>query len=204
MKIRDAVFKVFPQAKLEHITALLDEGPKWGIDTDTELASWFAQLAHECVGFTHFEENLNYTNPGRLMQIFPRLFPTVDLATPYVRNPVKLANYIYGAHPKLGNRGRDTQDGWDYRGRGATMLTGRANYTAAEADLSLPLVLYPDLALQPDISATIAGWFWKTNGLDAFDDDTDTRAETRIINGGYLGALDRQHNLDALLAALAL
>lgn len=56
-------------------------------------------------------------------------------------------------------------DGAKYRGRGYVQMTGRANYERAATKLGLPLVLDPDIALQPDIAARIMrqgmleGWF---------------------------------------------
>lgn len=58
-------------------------------------------------------------------------------------------------------------DGELFRGRGYVQITGRFNYTRADRELKLlgALVLQPEMALEPDIAASImvrgmsAGWF---------------------------------------------
>lgn len=71
-------------------------------------------------------ENLTYTSTARLRAVWPKRFPTDASAAPYVRNPRALANKVYGNRADLGNGGGD--DGYNFRGRGLGMITGRANY----------------------------------------------------------------------------
>ena len=66
-----------------------------------ELPDFLGQILHESVMLERLEENLNYTTPQRLMQVWPKRFPTVESAVPYVRQPQKLANFVYGS--RLGN-----------------------------------------------------------------------------------------------------
>lgn len=74
---------------------------------------------------------------------------------------------IEGARPskarELGNL--MPGDGAKYAGRGYVQLTGRTNYARAQEKLGVPLVDYPDLAMEPDLAAQIMrkgmeeGWF---------------------------------------------
>lgn len=83
-------------------------------------------------------------------------------------------------------------DGARYCGRGYVQMTGKANYARAAAELGLPLVLDPDLALQPEIAARIMrhgmqeGWFtgkrFETY-LPATADIHQFTNARRIING---------------------
>lgn len=84
-------------------------------------------------------------------------------------------------------------DGAKYHGRGYIQLTGRANYSKAQAELGLPLLENPDLALRPDVAAKIMrlgmseGWFTGKSLRDYLRDRPETReqfkAARRVING---------------------
>lgn len=82
-------------------------------------------------------------------------------------------------------------DGRRYKGRGPIQLTGRNNYRAAGRDLGLSLEAHPDLAARHDVGWRIAGWYWRTRGLNAYADRGDFRGVTYRINGGYNGWDDR-------------
>ena len=188
-----------PRAPRAWLEALADEMPRWQIDTATEIASFVAQLAHESVELTRLQENLNYS-AERLMQVWPKRFPTMELARAYARNPQKLANFVYSG--RMGNGPAESNDGWRYRGRGPIQLTGRNNYRACGEGIGAPLLEHPDLLLTPTAGIRSACWYWVSRGLDALDDDTDVRAETRAVNGGTHGLLDRQRYFDIAFAAL--
>lgn len=188
---------VLPQAPAEWLEALIDEAPKWGIDTDTEMASFAAQLAHESAEFTRLEESLSYS-AQRLMQVWPTRFPTIEAAIPYASRPERLANSVYAF--RLGNGSPDTGDGWFFRGRGPIQITGRRNYSQCAAGIGRPVDRQPELLLDPRTGIRSACWFWKVHGLDLHDDDQDVRAETRLINGGEHGLAARQTYFDRLIA----
>lgn len=191
--------QIMPSAPTRWLEALVDEAPKWGIDTDTEMASFAAQLAHESVEFTRLEESLNYS-VGRLMQVWPRRFPTIEDASLYARQPERLANFVYAS--RLGNGSQASGDGWYFRGRGPIQITGRRNYTRCALALGQPVDQQPDLLLTPRIGILSACWFWKVNGLDLHDDDLEVRAETRLVNGGEHGLAQRQAYFDKLIVEL--
>lgn len=105
------------------LEAILDEGQRRSLSVQ-HLAAILAESHHETGGAMQpLEENLNYS-AKRLTQVWPSRFPTLAAAQPYVNNPRKLANKVYG--DRLGNVGQD--DGWLYRGRGLAQITGKANY----------------------------------------------------------------------------
>lgn len=187
------------------LEAALVEMPKWGIDTNEEMSSFLAQVAHESDQFTRLVENLNYSAP-RLMEIWPRRFPTLDIAMLYSRSPEKLANFVYNdasradGH-KLGNT--RLGDGWRFRGRGPIQITGRTNYGLCATGIGFPLIDDPDLLVRdPGAGIRSACWLWKTKGLDALDDDSDVAPETRLVNGGVAGLALRQSYFDKLKSAL--
>ena len=114
------------------------------IDTPRRVRHFMAHLHHESMGFRRLEENLNYTTPERLCAVWPKRFPTVQAAAPYVRNPRALAEKVYGG--RMGNV--RPGDGWRHRGGGLIMLTGRDNYARAQSWSGLPLLEQPELLRQ--------------------------------------------------------
>lgn len=79
-------------------------------------------------------------------------------------DPKAFFNKAYGG--VLDNTGPN--DGWLYRGRGLTGITGKSNYAAADKALGLngALVKNPDLLLDPDIDRRSAVWYYKNAGAD--------------------------------------
>lgn len=111
-------------AQVAGLTAILAEAERRKTPRQ-HLAYMLATAFHETGGkMQPVRENLNYTSAARIKQTWPTRFPTVQSAQPYVRQPQKLANKVYGG--RLGNTGPN--DGWTYRGDGLPQLTGKANF----------------------------------------------------------------------------
>jgi len=106
----------------------------------------------------------------------------------------------YEGRKDLGNT--QPGDGKRYKGRGPIQLTGRANYRKAGQALGLDLEGKPEQASQPEVGFRVAGWFWKSHGLNELADKGDFRAITRRINGGLNGLESRQKYYDNALKAL--
>jgi len=167
---------------------------RFGIEGTTELASFFAQVAHESGLLSVFEENLNYSATG-LASTWPSRFKGPDgkpnvKAMSLARKPQMIANEVYAN--RMGNGSQSTNDGWNFRGRGPIQITGKSNYRDLSNVLEVDLVGDPSKLLLPHYGALSACWFWETRGLDRFDDDKDVKSETRIINGGAIGLKHRQ------------
>lgn len=102
-----------------------------------------------------------------------------------------LAKYDTGHLAKaLGNTPQADGDGQRYKGRGFVQLTGLANYRKASTKLGIDLVSNPELAMQPDVAASIAvigmteGWFTgKSNDSYMSYVSADYLNARRIING---------------------
>lgn len=95
----------------------------------------------------------------------------------------------YEGRQDLGNT--EPGDGRKFKGRGLIMITGRANYAKAGADLGLDLVGHPEQAAEPATAARVAAWYWKTRGLNSLADAGKFDSITRKINGGLNGKADR-------------
>src|SRR6266481_4067159 len=113
---------------------------RFDITDRRRAAAFLAQVAHESSELTHLIENLSYS-AARLIQVWPRRFPTLKKARTYERNPEKLANYVYAS--RLGNGDEASGDGWRYRGRGLIQLTGRSNYASCSTATGIDLLQSP-------------------------------------------------------------
>jgi predicted chitinase len=93
-------------------------------------------------------------------------------------------------------------DGSRFKGRGPIQLTGRANYRTAGQALGVDLESNPRLAATPEVGFRVAGWFWRSHGLNELADIGDMRTITKRINGGLSGLADRLHHYQRARAAL--
>jgi putative chitinase len=176
--------------------SLLDE---YQINTPKRVAAFLAQCGHESGGFVFVTENLNYSASG-LMRVFPKYFPTLELAKQYERNPRKIASRVYAN--RMGNGDEASAEGFAYRGRGILQLTGKDNYFWFGASLDLTPQQASEYLETFEGAAQSACWFWETNKLNRFVDGNDFKGLTRAINGGYIGLADREHHYDIALAML--
>lgn len=172
------------------------------INTLSRKAAFIAQASHESRGFARLEEDLWYTSPQRIRELWPARVSTFAEAADLLRRPQALANRVYSN--RLGNGDEASGDGWFYRGRGLFQLTGRANYVAAGEGLGVDYKVEPGLVAQPADAAFTAAWYWAVRGLNALADNGDIDAITRRINGpGMVGADERRTAFDKALRVLA-
>lgn len=172
-----------------------------GITTREEMANFMAQLGHESGGFTQMEEGFRYTQGIQQIPV-EYAHREGDAALEAARrralagHPEELARLMYGG--RMGND--DVADGYLYRGRGYTQLTGESNYRDAGRALGLDLVDSPGLAAERDTAQRIALWYWEQRVPQAQRDDVS--AATEAINGGTNGLADRLDRYDAWHALL--
>lgn len=135
------------QQQVDGQSAILDEAERRR--APLILAAYALATAHHETGgtFGPVTENLNYTSASRIRAVWPKRFPTLASAEPYVKNPRGLAGAVYGNRKDLGNT--SPEDGWHFRGRGLAQITGRANYTKWGLEAS------PDDALKLTVAARI-------------------------------------------------
>jgi len=162
--------------------------PDYGIDTPQRVAAFLAQCAHESGNFVFLKENLNY-KWASLRKVFPKYFPTDELAQAYEKQPERIANRIYGS--RMGNGDEASGDGFRYCGRGLIQLTGRNNYDAFAESIETPVEQVPAYLETFEGAVQSACWFWETNNLNQFADADDIKTMTRRINGGFIGLEDR-------------
>ena len=135
------------------------------------------------------------------MRLWPKRFPTLEIANQYARNPRKIANKVYGG--RMGNRDEASGDGYRFRGRGCIQLTGYSNYFHAGKACGVDFVKEPDLVATPKYAALTAGWFWSTHGCNELAVQGNWLALTKRINGGTIGLDDRIKHTQLALAEFA-
>lgn len=176
---RDVYRNSFARAGVLEASGLLDHPRR--------LAHFLAQVCHETGGLALLVESLRYRSADRLTAVWPRYFPTRAAAAPYVDQPEKLANYVYGG--RMGNV--QAGDGWRFIGRGLLQITGREHYANVGRALGIDLVGQPFLAASDRYALPVALEIWRTKGCMAHADADDLLRVTKAINGGLNGLEDR-------------
>lgn len=184
----------------EWVDALNETFSRFNITTNNQKAMFIGQCSHECGNFRILEENLNY-RAATLMKLWPKRFPTQEIANGYEKNAKRIANNVYSN--RMGNRDESSGDGYRFRGRGCIQLTGHANYFHCGKALGVDFVANPDLVATPKYASLSAGWFWSTHNCNAPADALDFAKVTKIINGGLIGLADREKHVREALSVLS-
>jgi putative chitinase len=162
--------------------------PDYDIDTPQRVSAFLAQCAHESGGFRFLKENLNY-KAASLRKVFPKYFPSDELASAYANKPEMIANRVYGG--RMGNGDEHSGDGFKYCGRGLIQLTGKSNYQNFADSIETAVEDIPEFLATFEGAVQSACWFWESNNLNQFADKGDILTMTKRINGGTIGLSDR-------------
>jgi putative chitinase len=174
---------------------------RFEINTPARIAGFVAQCRVESTDFMRLEENLRYTRPERLQQVFPIRVPSIrDAAQLVAAGPQAIANRVYS--DKNGNGDEASGDGWRYRGRGLIQLTGRNEYSDAATELGRPYLEQPDLVATPEDACLTAAWYWHVNKCNVLADSAQWGAITRAVNGRAMleAALRAQYSEEGVRA----
>jgi putative chitinase len=185
------------------IAQIPDTASKFQINTPLRLAHFLAQCGHESGGFRATQENLNYSAKG-LNGIFKKYFPTEAAATPYARQPEKIASKVYAN--RMGNGNEASKEGFKFRGRGYIQLTGKENYTSFGKSINEDICSNPD-KVAVNYALLSAAWFFNKNGLHKIADegssDVVVTKITKRVNGGTIGLADRIKHFKEYFALLS-
>src|SRR3954463_11211330 len=162
------------------------------------IAHVMAQISHECGAGHEVTENLSYS-ALRMTKVWPGRFPSVASAQPYARNPRALANKVYNG--RMGNA-LGSDDGWNFRGRGASQTTGREGYARLAKATGLDVLNHPDLVNDPQRFLECGVADFVLCGSLPFAKADDVVNVTRRLNGGTVGLAQRQAWLAKWKAAL--
>lgn len=190
---------VVPTAPMYWLIALAEAMPKFAINNISREAAFIGQVRHESQELTRFQENLNYSNPERIVNIFRGHFDLdhdrvadpdeIEFARKYAMNPKALANRAYAG--RLGNGDEASGDGWRYRGRGPIQITFRDNYRLYGEAIGEDLVNKPDDLLIPRTGAAASCAYFQVNGCNELADVSNIAAITKKINPGMAGLIER-------------
>lgn len=162
--------------------------PDYDITSVARVAAFMAQTAHESGGYKALKENLNY-RAVTLRKVFPKYFPSDDIANAYAQKPEMIANRVYGG--RMGNGDEHSGDGFRYCGRGLIQLTGKDNYTRFAESIETSVEELPEFLATFEGAIQSACWFWEVNNLNQWADSSDMLTLTKRINGGTIGLEDR-------------
>lgn len=188
-----------PAAPYQH---LVNSKNLSNITSFTRLAHFLAQVAHESGNFKLVYENLRYSASG-LLKVFPKYFPTQELANRYAMQPQMIGNRVYAN--RMGNGNEASGEGYLFRGRGYLQLTGKSNYQLFSQYVGERCDQVPDL-VATKYPMDSALWFFDRNKLwslcDASTPESVT-AVTRRVNGGTHGLADRQAKFKTFISLLS-
>ncbi|QIH37878.1 glycoside hydrolase family 19 protein [Flavobacterium sp. Sr18] len=153
------------------------------IPTNEALAHFMGQISHETADFTADTENLNYS-AAALQITFKKYFPTPESAALYARQPQKIANKVYAN--RMGNGDITTNDGFNFRGRGALQLTGKANYKAFSKYVGEDCLKNPDLVASKYFFES-AKFYFDNNQLWKYTITVDDASITKISKAINVG-----------------
>lgn len=159
----------------------------YGLNTKTAILQFMAQISHECGAGTEVEENLSYS-AQRMTEVWPSRFKTVSEALAYAHNPQALGNKVYNG--RMGNA-IGSNDGYTFRGRGATQTTGRSGYNLLGTKLGLNLIGQPDLVNAPNTFLECGAADFQICGCILPALSNDIIKVTEKLNGGQEGLAQR-------------
>lgn len=200
--------RIFPNGDDDYLATVASELSTdlvgYGLGSSLRLAHFFGQVRQEAgPKLAAGEENLHYRSEALLNFSYYRnrrdeaqqdgyLY---DAAGRLIKpgNDVAIGNKAYGGNPGLGNRGVDSGDGYNYRGRGFIQITGRYNYTklndqyqATYGASDIDFLAAPDTAKQFPYTVRSAVCYWIWNHLpekaDLGSTDANVNAITDVIN----------------------
>lgn len=170
--------------------------PKYNISSPMAVAHFMAQASEECGQGLEMIENMNYS-AQRLLQVFPTHF-TPAMARRADHNPKMVADIAYGG--RMGNAPPPSDDGWNFRGRGLSQVTGREGYQKLqdflkEHDVDIDIMEDPDLIISPDHTLECGVADWLLCGCLPYALEDAIIMETRKLNGGTNGLSERKRQL---------
>jgi putative chitinase len=179
------------------ISDLINAGcNRYGITQPTVLHEFIANCAHESGGFRIRKESLNYTRTERLVAVWPSRFSLTPvagkrLASDYINNPTKLANFVYGG--RMGNT--QPGDGAAFVGGGFSQITGRDAYTMYHRFTGRTGTIQDTAKwVQKTDAGAMDSAFWffcEYKNLEGLALQDNFRELVRRWNGGFVGWEDR-------------
>lgn len=161
---------------------------KYGIKTPLVIAHMMGQFSEECGGGLEMIENDNFT-ADQLLRLWPHHF-TGSMAQRYAHNPRAICDIAYGG--RMGNAPPPSDDGFNFRGKGLSQVTGKDGYRALAAKTGLDVIEHPELLIDPAHTLECGVADYILCGCLPYAEKDDTINETKRLNGGLNGLSVRQ------------
>jgi putative chitinase len=166
---------------------------KYGITTSLTVALMFGQFSEECGAGLEMVENDNFTST-QLRSLWPSHF-TGTMAVRYAHNPKMICDIAYGG--RMGNAPPPSDDGYNYRGRGLSQVTGKEGYESLQKELTkqdceIDILSDPDLINSPNYTLLCGVADFVLCGCLPFAEKGDVLNTTKRLNGGTIGLSARE------------
>lgn len=195
MDFASALRKLWPNGNIKVtglVEGIISTAPavfaKYNVSTPLVLAHIMAQISHECGAGRDVVENMSYS-ASRMMQVWPSRFPTLESAQPFAGRPRELANRVYNG--RMGNR-PGSDDGYNFRGRGASQTTGREGYERVAKATGIDVVSHPEYLIDPLYFLECGVSDFINCGCIPYALKDDIFMVTKRLNGGTVGLSDRK------------
>lgn len=106
----------------------------------------------------------------------------------------------YEGDESLGNT--QPGDGRRFLGRGYLKILGRRRYQEYKDFSKIDVVAYPHFVTTPKVAMDIAGWIWRSKGLNKAADEDNLEAITKLLTGEYLILREREEVLTRVKKAI--
>lgn len=163
-QLEDCIPKATDKDRMAFIKPINQTLEEFDINTNTRIAAFLAQVAHESGNLRYTEELASGTNYEYRKDLGNLDFRALQIAH---------ANY--------------TTTGKFYKGRGLIQITGYFNYKECGEALGLDLIHVPTLLVEEENACRSAGWFWKKHNCNTLADQDKFAHISQAINGGKLG-----------------
>jgi predicted chitinase len=155
---------------------------RFGITEPRRIAAALGQFLVEAgPELSETVENLDYSSPARLLDVYPHEIHNLADAQRYVHNPEELADLVYTG--RLGNGDLASGDGRRFIGRGLIQVTGRREYAALASALSRSVSSLPVYLETPEGAAMSGAWWLWNHKCLVLADQWDIWGITRAVNG---------------------
>jgi putative chitinase len=160
---------------------------KYAIGDTRTVAIIMGQFSEECGCGLEMSENMNYT-AQRLREVFPTHF-TVSLAAKAAHNPEMIGEIAYGG--RMGNAPPPSPDGYNYRGRGLSQVTGKDGYEALQKELTskgidIDILTDPDLVCDPKYTLMCGVADFVLCGCLPYAEKGDVVSTSSMLNVGHI------------------
>lgn len=153
------------------------------INTPERLVAFLAVVASESKELTDFDTKY-YDNSEQLLSKYNDAFSDIENIELYAGNPQKIANLV---NANIGGNGDEqSNDGWNYRGRGIMKIRYKGRYKYYTENTNYDLINNPDLLSDIVIATDIACYIWvyKLGGAELVNklaDDKDFESIASLI-----------------------